>query len=530
MTPQERLARFKTILLATTTTQLPTNEQEALGPLIKAAQTIGEIFIEQNYAGNKELEKELATESDQDIKALFELHKGPFDRTLRNEPFIEGHVKPKGANLYPPDMTKKEFGEHLKAHPEDKAAFENLHTIIRRAQDGTLTAVAYRDAYREELQEAARQLHTAAAATANESLKRFLTMRAQAFSTDEYKDSDIAWLDLDGQIEVTIGPYEVYEDELFGLKTTFEAFIGIKDEEETAKVKRLETLAPTLEEDLPLAEEHRNYHRGASSPIIVVNELYAAGDCAAGVHFTAYNLPNDEDVREERGSKKVLIKNIARAKYQHCWTPIIATLFEKEDAQRMTFEAYFTHILLHEISHGLGPGKIRRQNAERNSNGNGRLTTVNAALKDAYSVLEEAKADLLGVHNAYVLAERGELSRRLASDILYSFVGGIFRSIRFGIHEAHGGANIIAYNLLLKNGGVVENGLVKIDEEKAKAALAELITTILDIQARGDYEAAKALIGEHRHLKPSTEALLARIEQVPIDIRPVYGIEATKSL
>ena len=195
-------------------------------------------------------------------------------------------------------------------------------------------------------------------------------------------------MDLNGEVEVTIGPYEVYEDELNGLKTTFEAFIGLVDEEETEKFRHYEEIAPTLEKDLPISSEYHNHERGTHSPISVVDAIYAAGDCVIGYHFTAYNLPNDERVREQKGSKKVMIHNVAKAKYKHCWIPIITELFEKEIMNHMTFEAYFTHVIMHEISHGLGPGKTIL---------NGKETTVNAALKEAYTTIEEAKADLLGV-------------------------------------------------------------------------------------------------------------------------------------
>jgi hypothetical protein len=264
-------------------------------------------------------------------------------------------------------------------------------------------------------------------------------------------------------------------------------------------------------------EVHKNFGRGTHSPIKIVNEIYSAGDCNAGVHFTAFNLPNDERVREAKGSKKVMIKNIAHAKYDHCWTPIVKEIFDEEMQKHVSFEAYFTHVLLHEISHGLGPGKIMLNDEE---------TTVGEALKESYSTIEEAKADLLGVFNASIVAEKGIISKELAEQVVYSFVAGIFRSIRFGIHEAHGGANIIALNRLYDADAVtLQNNKLNIDVEKTKKTLLQLLKEILIIEALGDHAAAKDLIVNERTLTNTTKALVERLNNIPIDIHPVYSME-----
>jgi hypothetical protein len=506
------LAAFHTVRITAPLDKLPASEQEAVRHLVDAAHLMDDIFLRQAYRRNLEVREELDRQNNPTLKTLFNIHYGPFNRIKGNEPFIPGHRKPKGATFYPEDMTKKEFESHLTNHPEDREAFESTHTLIER-QEGTLIATPYNIAYHDLLEQAAASLRKAAAATMTPSLKRFLNLRAEAFETNEYEESERAWIDLDGPIEVTIGPYEVYEDELFGYKAAFEAFIGIVDQDATAQFKRIEASIPTLEKTIP----HTTViGKNRYNPITIVNEIMCAGDGRAGVQFTAYNLPNDEKIREEKGSKKVLIKNVSKAKYEHCWTPIIRRVMTPESGRKVSAQGAFTHTLLHEISHGLGPGTIVK---------NGRKTTVNKALKESYAVIEEAKADVLGVLIAQTLEEQGLLAPGTAETVAHSFIGGIFRSIRFGISEAHGGAGSIIYNYLEDEGAVeLREGKVAVTE-KVMDALANMANDILDIQARGDEEAARKLIAKHVDIKPHVSLLLELLEDLPVDIRPIFDTD-----
>ena len=467
-----------------------------------------ELFLQQSYSKNEALKTQLGGE----LLEKFLQHAGPFDRTDHNKPFITGHAKPKGAGFYPDDLTKQAWNEWLAAHPEDEQTFESPYTIIRRDATGNLYATPYHAAYEEAVTKVATHLRQASMLTTNEKLKDYLDKRATAFLTDDYYESDLAWMDLDGALDVVIGPYEVYEDELNGLKTAYEGFIGLVDEDETKKLKHLETIAATLEADLPI-QEAEHHERGKHSPIKIVNLLYSSGDGKAGIHFTAFNLPNDERVRQAKGSKKVLLRNVAQGKFNACWQPITQRLLNDEIRKHCTFDAYFTHILLHEISHGLGPGIITKDEKE---------TTVNACLKETYPFLEEAKADILGVHNAFVLAKRGIFTDAAAMDILITFIAGIFRSIRLGINEAHGGANMVTYNELEDAGAVkIAEGQLVIDAAKTKEALTTLLEKILTIQGTGDYAAAKTLLETQNTIRPHIQTILESLADLPIDIKPI---------
>ena len=503
---------LKDVELTVDEQRLATIDEDLLKHLVAAADALREAFLKQAYHGNEDLLKALRKRGEKELLERVRQNAGPFERADHDKPFIEGHKKPKGAGFYPEDLTREEWDTYIKEHPEQRAALESPYTIITREGE-TLKATPYHEAYEKEVAKAAKHLRAAAKKAEEETLKAFLEARAKALETDEYYESELLWMDVRGAIEVTIGPYEVYEDALNGTKTSYEAFIGLVDEEATAEVAHLEEQAPLLEEHLPLSEKHRNTGRGTHSPIRIVEELHSAGDCEAGIHFTAYNLPNDERVREAKGSKKVMIRNVARAKYEHCWVPLVERTFTAKMRSKVSFEDYFLHVLLHEISHGLGPGIIEKE---------GRSTTVSAELKETYPTLEEAKADLLGVHNAFVLANKGVLEEKQAWGVLHSFVAGTIRSIRFGTHEAHGAANSIALNWLLRQGAVAwQVEKLGIRPEEAKEALFKLLEKILIIQAKGNYEAAQTLIEQYREPGNKVRELLERLEDIPIDIHPL---------
>lgn len=504
-------------------TLLNENEMQVLRLLVRAAQYMDNIFLEQVYGKNTEILRELEKDQSEKSKWLldyFRINFGPFDRLDHDKPFINiSEQKPSGANYYPEDMTKEEFLKWLQTHPEDEQSFTSNYTIIRREGD-KLVAIPYSEAYKHHLKPAADLLMQASELTQNPSLKKFLKSRAEAFLSNDYFQSDMDWVDLkDHKIEIVIGPYEVYEDNLFGYKAAFESFITIVDPDESKKLAVVGTYLDKLEQNLPIPDRYKNFNRGKSSPILVVQEVFTAGDTKAGIQTTAFNLPNDERVREAKGSKKVMLKNIARAKFDHCWIPIVNQLLDKEDLPYISFDAYFNHVLLHEMAHGLGPGIIEK---------NGEKTTVNKELKELYSTIEEAKADILGVYNLQFLIDEGVFPKELEENLYISFLGGIFRSVRFGINEAHGGANAISLNYILEKGGFEfdkEHVTFKVNKAKIKDAVKALSHDLLMIQAEGSYEKAKDLIEKYRIMSEPMKLALAKVKDVPVDIRPHYAIE-----
>ncbi len=518
-----QIAKLAPVEISVDPSLLNENDKAVLAKLVEAARLMDEIFLRQVYSRNVAIREALQQGSNPDYPTLltyFTINFGPFDRLNHDEPFINlKHKKPAGANFYPEDMTRDEFEAWIQAHPEDEEAFTSNFTIIRREGD-RLVAIPYSRAYREFLEPAARLLKEAAALAQNPSLKKYLNSRAEAFLSNDYFQSDMDWMDLkDHKIEVVIGPYEVYEDALLGYKASFEAFITIVDPEESAKLRKVNQYLQDMELHLPIPDKYKNLHRGSASPIVVVQEVFTGGDTKAGIQTTAFNLPNDERVREAKGSKKVMLKNVAHAKYDKCWIPIVNIVLDPKDLQRVSFDAYFNHVLMHEMSHGLGPGTITV---------NGRKTTVNKELKETYSTIEECKADILGVYNLAYMVEKGVFPKEMKAQAYSSYLGGIFRSVRFGINEAHGGANAIAFNYLMEKGGFEYNPQTRkfrVNDAKIEGAIRDLAHDLLMIQATGDYEGAKRFIQKYRYLSPEMQDALNRLKDVPVDIRPVYTIE-----
>ncbi|MFQ5675414.1 MAG: peptidase, partial [bacterium] len=391
----ELLGKFAPTEISADVAFLPENERKVLSKLIQASHYMDEIFLRQVWEKNPEYRQALATRSDELGKkayAYFNISYGIWDRLDEHEaPFISDLEKPKGAGYYPEDMTKEEFEQYLKNHPDQDEAFKSEFTLIRR-QEGDLVAVPYSEAFKEWLEPAAELMREAADLTENESLRTFLLSRAEAFFSNEYRQSDMDWMDLDSPVEVTIGPYETYEDKLFGYKTAFESFVTVTDPAESKKLARYKSELPAMERNLPIPDKMKNLNRGSESPIRVVDEIFTAGDTRSGVQTVAFNLPNDEVVREQKGSKKVLLRNVLAAKYERILKPIAEQVVNKEQVQYVTADAFTNEVLFHELSHGLGPGKITVD---------GRQTEVRLELKELYSACEEGKADIMGVYNIH---------------------------------------------------------------------------------------------------------------------------------
>ncbi len=514
-----QLNKLTPVTIAPDLSYLPANERHVIKLLVKASQHIDNIFLEQVFQKNQQILQTLkeSPEANQPYIDLFTIMFGPWNRLDNNKPFINNMEKPPGANYYPLDMTKEKFNHWLKNHPDDREQFENHYTVIR-SKNKTLIAVPYSQEYSSQLKSAANLLNQAAQETRDASLKEFLTKRADAFLSNDYFKSNMAWMDLNGDIEVVIGPYEVYEDRLFGYKAAFESFVCVVDHEESKNLHTLGTYLDKMEDNLPIPDEHKNFNRGTSSPIKVVNEIFTAGDTKAGVQTLAFNLPNDERVREKKGSKKVLLKNVMKAKFDQILLPIASQVLSADELKNISFDAYFKHILLHEVSHGLGPGNIKV---------NGRETSVNKELKDLYSTIEECKADVLGIYNILYLIKEDVLDDTLASTLLPTNLAGIFRSIRFGIEEAHGGANAIQLNYYLEQGAVTidANGLFSVDTRKYREAVGSLAEKILMIEATGNYTQAEEFMAKYALLKPEVQSALNNLAEIPIDIRSVFSIE-----
>jgi len=498
-------------------------EKVVVQKLYEASKIIDQLFMEQVYAGNSALQNELMAGSSEELslqKEYFYMMFGPFDRLNHDEPFIGTSSKPEGANFYPQDMTKAEFEKWLSDHAQDEPAFTSEFTVIRRDKSGNLTAIPYSDYYREYLQKISALLREAAEYADNASLKTYLLSRATAFETNDYFQSDMDWMDLrDHRIEVIIGPYEVYEDGLFNYKASFESFVTLIDPEETKKLETFGSYLNDIEANLPIPEKYKNFERGAESPIIVAQEVFSAGDTKAGVQTLAFNLPNDERVRQVKGSKKVMLKNIHEAKFEKLLKPIAETVLPAGQLSLVTFNAFFSHTLMHEMSHGVGPGFITID---------GRDTEVKKELKETYSIIEECKADVLGLYNNQLMISKGVYPAGFENEMWVTFLAGIFRSVRFGITEAHGGGNAIIYNYLLEKGAFVydsASGKVHVEFDKITEAVRSLAHDLLTLQAEGNYSGAKEFISRYAVESESMKYIVTKLGHLAVDIRPVFQIE-----
>ena len=445
---KEKIAKFVPVEIKYDENLLSEREKVVLDKLYRASKIIDELFLDQVYSKNKLIKAELMAHNYDKAKIeleLFNIMVGPFDRLEDDVPFIGKDAKPLGANFYPEDMTKEEFEKWIKDNPKDEKAFTSEFTVIRR-ENGKLVAIPYSEYYKDKLTEASKLLKEAAEYADNPSLKKYLLSRADAFLSNDYYQSDMDWMDLkDHNIEVVIGPYEVYEDGMFNYKASFESFVTIKDPVESKKLDVFAKYLTDIEKNLPLDDKHKNYNRGSESPIVVSNEVFTAGDTKAGVQTLAFNLPNDERVRQAKGSKKVMLKNVHEAKFEKLLKPIAEIVIEPEQLKYVTFDAFFNHTLMHEMSHGVGPGYIKV---------NGKETEVKKELKETYSTIEECKADILGMYNNLFMIEKGVYPKEMENEVWVTFLAGAFRSMRFGIGEAHGGGNAIIYNYLLEKGAL----------------------------------------------------------------------------
>ena len=513
-------ARLTPVDLKVDLSALPANERASLARQVAAARLMDAIFLRQVWTGNESLLLHLLDDHSPLGRARltnFLQQKGPWDRIEHNDAFIAGAPeKPASGNFYPAGATKGDVEKWiatLQGRDADNA--RGFFHTIRRDESGKFVAVPYSVEYQGELAQAADLLREAAKLTSQPSLKKFLDARAAAFISNDYYDSDVAWMEMDASLEPTIGPYEVYEDDWFNYKAAFEAFIAVRDEAESAKLAKFSGELQELEDHLPIDPSLRNPKLGSLAPIKVVNVVFNSGDGNRGVQTAAYNLPNDERITQKMGSKRVMLKNMQEAKFDKVLLPIARVALARADQKNVQFEPFFTFILMHELMHGLGPHEITVD---------GRKTTARQELKEISGAFEEAKADISGLWALQYLVDKGTIARSMEKTMYDTYLAGAFRTLRFGITEAHGKGMAMQLNWLLDKGGVKveKDGTFAVVPDKMYPAVSGLTREIMTIQARGDYAAAKAMLDGLGVIRPEAAKLIAKMKSVPVDISPRF--------
>ena len=497
--------KYAEYTLTTDISHLSENEREMLGLLFEAADIMDGLFWNENYGDKDELMARIGDNAD--IKKLATIAYGPWDGLDGNRPFVEGiGEKPAGARFYPADMTEEEWNAF------DDPNKTSQYTMIVRDENGNLKCVWYHDYFEQQIKKAASLLDDASELAGDEEFAEYLRLRAKALRTDEYFESDMQWMDVrNNNIDMVIGPIENYTDARYGIKASHEAFILVKDQEWTKQLARYAAFVPELQKQLPVPAEYKKEVPGSDVDLAAYDVVYYAGDCNANSKTIAINLPNDERVQLQRGTRKLQLKNAMQAKFDKILEPIAKELMTPESMEHIKFDAFFANVMFHETAHGMG--------IKNTITGKG---TVREALSNQYNALEEAKADVLGLYLVTKLAEMGVYTNTTMEDNYTTFMAGIFRSVRFGAASAHGKANMLTFNYFQNEGAFVRNedGRYAIDFEKMKAAVEKLAGDILQHQGDGDYEATKAWMGEMSVIKPELQADLDRVNAagIPTDI------------
>ena len=506
----KKLMKYVTVKLTTDISQLDAEQKQLIPKLIEVAKIMDELFWYEAYGKKDSL---MAATDDEKLKRFIEINYGPWDRLAANQPFVDGvGEKPLGANFYPSDLTKEEF------EAADLADKMSLYTLLRRDSSGKLMTIPYKVAFKAEVSKAAKLLEEASAITTNAAFKKYLNLRAEALLTDDYRASDLAWMDMkDNKLDIICGPIETYEDQLFGYKAAHEAYVLVKDMEWSKRLEKYASMLPELQRNLPVEEAYKKEEPGTDSQLAAFDVVYYAGDCNAGSKTIAVNLPNDEEVQLQKGTRRSQLKNAMRAKFDRILMPISKELINESQQQHITFDAFFANTMFHEVAHGLG--------IKNKIDGNG---TVREALKEHASALEEGKADILGLYMITQLFEKGELTGNI-KDYYTTFMASIFRSVRFGASSAHGKANMIRFNFFLEKGVLQrsEAGVYTIDYDKMTEAMNELSAIILKLQGDGDYAGVDALVKDKALIKESLQADLDRLSErgIPVDVVFEQGVE-----
>ncbi len=494
-------------------------EKQLLKLLIEVGKLADEIFWRQTYHNNIALRNQIIKTrwEDDPVRKFFFMQAGPYDRLDHNAPFMDVPPKPPTAGFYPPDLTREEFEKWIQEHPEDKEAFLSPYTVIKR-KGNRLVAIPYHQEYRSLIVPMVNKLRQAAKLAESESFRDYLLKKADALLTDEYFEADVAWIDMkDSKFDMVLGPFEVYEDEFNNLKAAYEASVEIVDQEESAKLEVYKKHLADLEDFLPYRKRYKQTKAGLTASFVIVRDIYRGGDMRVGYQPVAANLPNDPRVHAQKGTKKTFWKNILDARLNQIILPIGRRLIAEDQAELMSARGFFDFVLMHEIAHGLGPRYVH-----------GTQTPVNVALRELYSWIEENKADIAGLHSLRYFRENGIIDPQLRKQHYVSYLGSIFRTIRFGTGEAHGLAALVSLNYLLENGGIVyqpETQRFAIDFDKIDNGITLLANELLLIEAEGDYERARKLKDTYGTMPDFLRTALDRLKDLPIDLVPVYEIK-----
>ena len=497
--------KYAQYTLTTDISHLSQNEKEMLPLLFEAADIMDQLFWMENYGDKEELMAKIG--DNEDLRKMASITYGPWDGLDGNKSFVEGiGEKPAGAQFYPVDMTEEEW------NALDDPNKTSQYTMIVRDENGSLKCVWYHDYFAEQIKKAASLLDDASELAGDEEFAEYLRLRAKALRTDDYLESDMRWMDVrNNNIDMVVGPIENYTDARYGIKASHEAFILIKDQEWTKQLARYAQFVPELQKQLPVPEEYKKEVPGSDVDLAAYDVVYYAGDCNANSKTIAINLPNDERVQLQRGTRKLQLKNAMRAKFDKILQPISEVLMTPESMEHIKFDAFFSNVMFHETAHGMG--------IKNTITGKG---SVHSALGNQYNAIEEAKADVLGLYLVTKLSEMGEYTTTTMEDNYTTFMAGIFRSVRFGAASAHGKANMLTFNYFQNEGAFVRNeeGRYAIDFEKMKVAVEKLAGDILQHQGNGDYEATKAWLGENCVIRPELQADLDRVNSsgIPVDI------------
>ncbi|WJG08774.1 Zn-dependent hydrolase [Aliiglaciecola sp. LCG003] len=509
---EQRLDIYFPVALTADLSAYSAAQKEMLGLLIDASKIMDDLFWAQAYGENKN--EFLASIADPKVRQFSAINYGPWDRLNGDKAFLSGIAdKPLGAQFYPEDMSKQEYEK------SKLASHDGLYSMVSRDMEGNLVEIPYSEYFAEELDQVAKLLLKAATLAENKAFSNYLSMRAQALTSDNYQPSDFAWMEMkDNPIELVIGPIETYEDQLFGYRAAFESYVLLKDLSWSEKLAKYAAFLPELQQGLPVPAQYKAEMPGSNADLNAYDVIYYAGHSNAGSKTIAINLPNDEEVQLQKGTRRLQLKNAMQAKFEHILMPISELLMVPEQRKHITFNAFFANTMFHEVAHGLGI----KNTLEGSS-------TVRGALKEHASALEEGKADILGLYMVEQLLSKGAISEGQLEDYYVTFMAGIFRSVRFGASSAHGKANMIRFNFFKQNGAFSRNesGLYSVNMDKMSDAIAALSQLILTLQGDGDYDGVAQLVKQQGVISTTLADDLQRLADasIPVDITFEQGKE-----